>query len=82
MENSFDLLEEKVRRAADLVKRLRKENTALEERVVALEKQRGTSAGHAKELEGLAREAKTLREEREEIRQRIAKLVEALDGLD
>ncbi len=94
MEHGFDVLEEKVRKAADLVKRLRKENGSLEEdlakakgrlqdaekRLAALEKE--ASSGRGKEAEGLSREVTTLREEREEIRKRIAKLVEVLDGLD
>ena len=96
MQNSFDVLEEKVRNAADLVKRLRKENKSLEEdlgktrsrlqeaekRLAALEKERESGGDRAKELEGLGREVKTLRQEREEIRDRVAKLVEVLEGLD
>ena len=96
MQNSFDVLEEKVRKAADLVKRLRKENKALEEDLgkarsglqqaekglAALEKERESNGDRAKELEGLGREVKTLRQEREEIRDRVAKLVEVLEGLE
>ena len=94
MEHGFDLLEEKVRKAADLVKRLRKENKALEDDVVkaksrlqeaerrlaSLEKEAAPS--HGKETEGLSREVATLRHEREEIRKRIAKLVDVLDIFD
>ena len=97
MEEGFELLEEKVRKAADLVKRLRKANHDLEEersrlgarvkeaekRLDTLEKQRGSSTsedGHRRE--GLAQEVATLRHEREEIRRRLAKLVEVLDGLE
>jgi predicted RNase H-like nuclease (RuvC/YqgF family) len=94
MEHGFDLLEEKVRKAADLVKRLRKENKALEDDVVkaksrlqeaerrlaSLEKEAAPS--HGKEAEGLSREIATLRHEREEIRKRIAKLVDVLDIFD
>jgi uncharacterized protein involved in exopolysaccharide biosynthesis len=96
MENSFDLLEEKVRRTVDLVKRLRKENKGLEEDLQrargrldqaektlrALESERGVHSEKAGQAEGLAKEIKVLRQEREEVRSRIAKLVEALDGLD
>jgi predicted nucleic acid-binding Zn-ribbon protein len=91
---SFDLLEQKVRRAADLVVKLRKENKALEEdlgkarshlheaekRLAALERAQGGEP--AKELESLERELKTLRHERDEIRKRIAKLVEVLETLE
>jgi predicted RNase H-like nuclease (RuvC/YqgF family) len=96
MENSFDRLEEKVRKAAELVKRLRKENGSLEEaldgvkvglqeaekRLAALEKERSASAGQGKELEGLEREVKALRQQRDEVRHRIEKLVDVLERLD
>jgi predicted RNase H-like nuclease (RuvC/YqgF family) len=96
MENSFDRLEEKVRKAAELVKRLRKENASFEEalgtakgraqdaekRLAALEKERSASAGHGKELEALDREVKTLRQQRDEVRHRIEKLVDVLESLD
>ncbi len=96
MENGFDLLEEKVKKAAELVRRLRKEKHELdadlgkargrlaeaEKRLEALEKARGASADQAKEAEALGREVKVLRGEREEIRTRIGKLVELLEGLE
>jgi len=96
MQDGFELLEEKVRKAADLVKKLRRENKALEEdvtkskwrvqeaekRLVALEneaKQAGSKNGDA---EALAKELQALQQEREEVRRRISKLVEVLEGLD
>jgi uncharacterized protein involved in exopolysaccharide biosynthesis len=96
MENSFDLLEDKVRRTVDLVKRLRKENKGLEEDLArarsrldqaekglqSLERERGAQSAQAGQLETLGKEIKVLRQEREDVRARIAKLVEALDGLD
>jgi predicted RNase H-like nuclease (RuvC/YqgF family) len=96
MDETFELLEEKVRRAAELVKALRKENKGLqddlsrsrarlqdaEKRLDALEKEASSSAGRSQELEALAKDVKTLRQEREEVRRRIAKLVEVLEGLD
>jgi len=96
MENGFDLLEEKVRKAAELVKRLRKDNSGLEEqlgegkrrladaekRLSALEKDKGSSADLNKEIELLGGEVKTLRHERDEVRSRIAKLVGVLETLD
>lgn len=96
MENSFDLLEEKVRRAADLVRRLRKENKALEEDLAkargridaaekslhARERDKSTSEDHARELESRERELKALRRDREEVKSRIARIVEVLEGLD
>jgi hypothetical protein len=96
MENTFDLLEEKVRRTVDLVKRLRKENKGLEEDLQrargrldqaektlhALEGERGTHNEKAGQAEALAKEIKVLRQEREDVRGRIGKLVEALEGLE
>jgi predicted nucleic acid-binding Zn-ribbon protein len=96
MEQGFELLEEKVRKAADLVKRLRKANHDLEEersrlgarvreaekRLDSLEKQRGSSSDDGHRREALAEEVTAWRREREEIRRRIAKLVEVLDGLE
>jgi len=96
MEEGFELLEEKVRKAADLVKRLRKANHDLEEersrlgarvkeaekRLDTLEKQRGSSSDDGRRREALAEEVAALRREREEIRRRLARLVEVLDGLE
>jgi chromosome segregation ATPase len=92
MEDGFELLEEKVKKAAELVRRLRKENKDLEgdlakikprlqeaeKKLQDLEKLKGAPA----QLESLNHEVKTLQKEREEVRVRIAKLVEVLDGLD
>jgi predicted nucleic acid-binding Zn-ribbon protein len=96
MEQGFELLEEKVRKAADLVKRLRKANHDLEEersrlgarvreaekRLDMLERQRGAASDDGRRREALAEEVASLRHERDEIRRRIAKLVEVLDGLE
>ena len=96
MENNFELLEDKVRKAVELVKRLRKENRDLqdelgktrprlqdlEKKLEVAEKHRGAATADAGKAEALARELKDLRHEREEIRRRIAKLVEALDSLE
>jgi predicted RNase H-like nuclease (RuvC/YqgF family) len=96
MDESFDVLEEKVRKAAELVKRLRKENRALDEdlgkararleaaekRLAALEKDAGASHDHGQKLDALGQQLKALQLERGEVRSRIAKLVEVLDSLD
>ena len=95
MEEGFELLEEKVRKAADLVKRLRKANQDLEEerarlgtrvkeaerRLEALEKGHG-SAEEGRRREAVDEELGALRREREEIRRRLARLLEVLDGLE
>ena len=96
MEEGFEMLEEKVRKAADLVKRLRKANQELEEerarlgarvkeaekRLDGLEKQRTSSSGEEARRREADAEVASLRHEREEIRRRIARLVEVLDGLE
>ena len=96
MENNFELLEDRVRKAVELVKRLRAENKdlhaelgksrprlqELEKKVEALDKSRGAATAEAGKVEALTREIKDLRHERDEIRRRIAKLVEALDALE
>jgi FtsZ-binding cell division protein ZapB len=106
MEDGFQVLEEKVRRTADLVTRLRGENEELKRELARLaprlqeaeqksaaleatlgeagarEKAHGGEAKEARRAEALGREVKALRDEREEVRRRIAKLVEVLDGLE
>jgi prefoldin subunit 5 len=95
MEQGFDLLEEKVRKAADLVKRLRKENKGLEDglakatgrlqesekRLSALEKERAAPRG-GPEMDDLQAEVKSLRQQKDEVRKRIERIVEVLESLD
>jgi predicted RNase H-like nuclease (RuvC/YqgF family) len=96
MPHGFELLEEKVKKAAELVKRLRRENEALaegqarlqgrleeaERTLATAQKQRKSADEGAHQLETLGQELKVLRQEREEVRGRIEKLLEVLDGLD
>jgi predicted RNase H-like nuclease (RuvC/YqgF family) len=96
MEDGFALLEEKVIKAADLVKRLRKENQKLgeelskarstagdaEKKLAALQKEAAAASKNDEEAAGLRRELDTLKQERGEVRNRIAKLVDLLEGLD
>jgi predicted RNase H-like nuclease (RuvC/YqgF family) len=103
MQDGFELLEEKVRKAAELVKRLRKENKSLEEdvtkskwrvqeaekRLSALEQQAESAQKAAQQAsasngdaEARAQEIASLKEEREEVRRRVAKLVNVLEGLE
>ena len=94
METGFDQLEEKVKKAADVVRRLRGENKSLQEELgraksrlqdvekSAAEKPKGPSPDDAKRLESLSKEIEGLRSEREEVRRRIGKLVQVLDALD
>ena len=93
MDDPFELLEEKVRKAAETVRRLRDENRALEKERGELQKrlaQRlpaelaapGPSPADAARLESLGAELKQLQQEREQIRRRIASLLDVLEGLD
>lgn len=96
MQDGFELLEEKVKRAAELVKTLRQENKELDQQrraletrlkeaekgLSALEKQKGSAAADHKRADALDQEVATLRREREEVRRRIAKLVSVLDELE
>ena len=96
MQDGFEVLEEKVRKAADLVKRLRKANHDLEEergrlgtrlkeaekRLDALEKQQSASTADARRGQAVSEEAARWRQEREEIRRRIERMVEVLDTLE
>jgi predicted RNase H-like nuclease (RuvC/YqgF family) len=96
MEDSFALLEEKVQKAADLVKRLRKENKTLgdeaarsksalqdaEKKLAALQKEKAQSSESAEAVEKMRSELGQLQKERTEVRNRIAKLVDLLETLD
>lgn len=108
--DTFSLLEDKVRKAAALVRDLRQRNQSLERELPearrrserleeelpelrsrvhdlqkalqAAEKDVGASSEDAKKLATTEQELKRLRHEREEIRTRIARLMEVLDGLE
>jgi predicted RNase H-like nuclease (RuvC/YqgF family) len=96
MDDGFALLEEKVHKAADLVTRLRKENKLLseagdkakaalqeaEKRLAALQKEKAASAEQSQAADALKKEVEQLKHERTEVRNRIGKLVELLEGLD
>jgi predicted RNase H-like nuclease (RuvC/YqgF family) len=96
MQDSFELLEGRIRKAADLVKRLRTENARLgedlektrkkageaEKRLNAAGQREGTDPQMSKRVEELDQEVAVLRHEREEIRRRIEKLVTVLDELE
>jgi predicted RNase H-like nuclease (RuvC/YqgF family) len=96
MEDSFALLEEKVQKAADLVKRLRKENKTLtddaaksksalqdaEKKLAAVQKEKAQTSEQTEAVEKLRGEVGQLQKERGEVRNRIARLVELLEGLD
>ena len=108
--DTFSLLEDKVRKAAALVRELRQRNQSLEQELPevrkrnqrleqelpelrtrvqelhkaleAAEKGVGDLGEDARKLAAAEQERKGLRQEREEVRLRIARLVEVLDGLE
>jgi len=95
VEDSFKLLEDRVHRAAERLKALAAEGQSLraelaqarsraekaEQALAAVAARQGTGADEARRAEALARELKTLKREREEIRDRIEKLVGLLESL-
>jgi chromosome segregation ATPase len=74
----FQKLEERLTKALELFKRTQGEKRALEHEV---EKLRGDSKEHAKTIQTLERELVALRHEREEVRERIEKLLQRIDVL-
>ena len=96
MQDSFDILDEKVKKAAELVKKLRRDNKGLddqlkdnkaklaeaEKKLTALEAQMGDAAGASEKIDGLTAEIETLRGEQEQVRTRVAKIVTLLESLD
>ncbi len=96
MEDSFKLLEDKIGHAARRLKELRSETASLrgalaeaQSRAQEAEKQLGAAsksdsdeADTSNEGKSLSRQVKALRGEREEIRSRLGRLIELLEGLD
>jgi predicted RNase H-like nuclease (RuvC/YqgF family) len=95
MEDSFKLLEDRIHKAAQRLKDLSAEAQSLradlaqakaraekaEHALAAASERQGAGAEEAKKAEALALEVKTLRREREEIRDRVEKLVGLLESL-
>lgn len=92
MDDPFELLEDKVRKAAETVRRLREEKQALEAERDDLQRRlarrlpdaapAAPSPAELARVESLTAELKQLQHEREQIRRRIASLLEVLEGLD
>ncbi|HUG52833.1 MAG TPA: hypothetical protein VMR21_04510 [Vicinamibacteria bacterium] len=108
--DTFALLEDRVRKAATLVRELRRRNQGLEQEAVevrqrnqrleeelpelrsrvqelvkalqAAEKVPASSGDDGRKLAAAERDLSALRQEREEVRVRIARLMEVLDGLE
>jgi len=78
IEEPLRRLEEKVVRTFELIKQTRAEKLALQK---DLEKLRMESRGQAKVIDAHERELVALRREREEVRNRIEKLLQRIDAL-
>lgn len=77
--DDFSALEERVLRAVNLVRRERQARLAAEERLLLLESQ---ILSQAPALEQLQQEVESLRAEREQVRQRVERLLSQLDVLE
>jgi hypothetical protein len=77
--DDFAALEERIRLAVEVVKRERQARTAAEERAVTAEAQ---ARMQAPLLEQLQNEINALRTERDQVRQRVERLLSQLDALE
>jgi hypothetical protein len=77
--DDFAALEERIVRAVDLVKRERLARAAAEERAAKAEAQLGEQAPVVTELK---QEIRSLRAERDQVRQRVERLLKQLDALE
>ncbi|MGB6192397.1 MAG: hypothetical protein WBF42_08020 [Terracidiphilus sp.] len=75
----FSALEERIVRAVELVKRERQARAAAEERAAKAEAQLGEQGPAAEQLR---EEVRTLRTERDQVRQRVERLLVQLDSLE
>jgi septal ring factor EnvC (AmiA/AmiB activator) len=91
--DDFSALEERVRRAVDVVKRERQARAAVEARVAELEAHATDAEARAAQaeaqlqaqtplLERLENEMSALRTERDQVRQRVERLLAQLDALE
>ncbi len=95
-DKTFEHLEERVARAAEALRRLKKENASLAqqaqqaqaaqatlaERLASAQKDKETSGSAARDLAAARAELKALRTEREQVAQRVARIVSLLDELE
>ncbi len=95
-DKSFDLLEERVKKAAQALRRLKDDNTtlaqkaqaaqasasALQERLAAAQKEKESVGAAARELAAARGEIKVLQHERDEVRKRVNRIVALLDEIE
>jgi len=77
--DDFSALEERILRTVDLVKRERETRAAAEQRIEMTDAQ---LLDQMQLVENLEKEQKALRIERDQIRQRVERMLEQLDALD
>jgi hypothetical protein len=77
--DDFSALEERIQRAVELVKRERQARTAAEERAITAEAQVRMQSPL---LDQLQNEINAMRAERDQVRQRVEKLLAQLDALE
>jgi FtsZ-binding cell division protein ZapB len=77
--NDFEALEERIRRAVELVKRVRTARAQAEERANTAEAQLRAQTPVMEQLQG---EVHALRTERDQVRQRVERLLGQLDALE
>jgi septal ring factor EnvC (AmiA/AmiB activator) len=77
--DDFSALEERVRRAVELVKRERQARAAAEERTTKAEAQLHAQSPMVEQLQS---ELSALRAERDQVRQRVGRLLKQLDALE
>lgn len=77
--DDFSALEERVVRAVELVKRERQQRAAAEERAARLEAQ---LSEQAPVVDQMKQEIRSLRTERDQVRQRVERLLSQLDALE
>lgn len=78
----IERLEEKVKRLVDAMASLKQEHTRVLEENRRLTREVDTLAGKLTEAEGTSQELSALRDERDQITQRVSSLLDQLDGLD
>jgi FtsZ-binding cell division protein ZapB len=76
--NQFERLEERLLKAIDLFKRTQTEKRTLEQQV---EKLKAETKEHAQGTSAMEKELMALRREREDVRERVEKLLERIDEL-
>lgn len=81
-DRSFDLLEERVKKAAETMRRLKKENAALAQQAQSAQASAATLQERLAAAQKDRADAASAVQERDEIRKRIGRIVALLDELE